>query len=134
MKTGLLIAFVIIASYATSAQTLLPIAPPNQILSTINDPELSDYLTRLVGNIVARTNAGIAYTVQVLDDESINAFMQPRGELFLTRGLLNAISNEAELVFVLAQQLSSLQPHTQSAYRRPEFRLSRNCRNTHNSL
>ncbi len=116
MKTCLIVALVFIAPFTTHAQ---PTAT-NLSLPTVNDPALSDYLTRLTNHVIARTNTNITCSVQVLDDESLNAFTQPNGELYLTRGLLNAVANEAELVFVLAQQLSSLNVPT--SYQRPELK------------
>ena len=118
MKICSIIALVCIAVLTAQAQT----QARNQLLQTVNDPELSGYLTRLASNVIARTNTNVSCAVQVVDIESINAFAQPNGELYLTRGLLNAVANEAELVFVIAQQLSSLRPTSTAAYRRPEFK------------
>lgn len=116
MKICLIIAFVCAIVFTTHAQTNSPIPS----LQTINNPELSDYLTRLANRVGARTNGH--YTVVVLDDESINAFAERSGELYLTRGLINATANEAELAFVIAQQLSYLQPRLSASYPRPDLK------------
>ena len=102
MKIWLVIALVFIAPTAYA-----------QTLPTVNDVELSDYLTRLASDIAARTQGNFSSTVTVLASDSINAYTLPNGELYVTRGLLKAVNNEAEIVFVMAQQFSSWQLHRQ---------------------
>lgn len=106
MKIGLFLAFVFLASGASLAQTPVPQPPP--LVS--QDAVLLDYLHHLANAIATRTNRKTTFTIEVLESDSVNAFAQPNGEVYLTRGLLQAVDNEAELVFVLAQQLSYLQP------------------------
>jgi predicted Zn-dependent protease len=103
MKLWLVIALIFSAAQMSPAQTL----------PTVKDAELSDHLTRLADDIAARTHSRFSGTVTVLASDSINAYTLPSGELYVTRGLLKAVYNEAEIVFVLAQQLSSLQLHRQ---------------------
>lgn len=100
MKIGWLIAIVCLAAGVSRAQAPLPTPPPS----------LNEYLQRLADHIAAHTNLKTTYSIEVLESDSINAYAQPSGEIYLTRGLLKAIDNEAELVFVLANQLSYLQP------------------------
>ncbi len=109
MKSWFVIALAFIAAGTSHAQ------PPalHQSLPTVNDAELSDYLTRLANDITVRTNSHRNSNVIVLASDSINAYALPNGELYVTHGLLKAVNNEAEIVFVLAQQLSSLQLHNQ---------------------
>lgn len=107
MKCWLVIAITFIAAFPVFAQT----PAQNPVLPTVNHPELSDYLTRLANEISARTNNPLYCTVNVIDSDSINAYALPSGELYITRGLIKAVTNEAEIVFVMAQQLSYLNPH-----------------------
>lgn len=86
---------------------------PAQTLPTVKDAELSNYLTRLADDIAARTHSRFSGTVTVLASDSINAYTLSSGELYVTHGLLKAVHNEAEIVFVMAQQLASLQLHRQ---------------------
>jgi predicted Zn-dependent protease len=106
MKRWLVIAITFIAVLPAFAQT----PAPNPVLPTVNRPELSDYLTRLANEVSARANISFYCTVNVIDSDSINAYALPSGELYITRGLIKAVTNEAEIVFVMAQQLSSLNP------------------------
>ena len=116
MKIWLVIALVFSTASMSHAQTL----------PTVNDAELSDYLTRLAADIATRTNSHFSGTVTVLASDSINAYALPSGELFVTHGLIKAVSNEAEIVFVMAQQLSSLQLHRQPpTYAQPQMKRPR---------
>ena len=69
-------------------------------------PDLTRYLN-LVGRAVALTcdRADIEYRFAVLNHDSINAFAAPAGYIFLTRGLLKTIRNEAELAAILGHEI-----------------------------
>jgi len=47
----------------------------------------------------------LPWTFGVLDDSGFNAFATPGGYIFITRGLLNRMNNEAELAGVLAHEI-----------------------------
>lgn len=72
-----------------------------------DQPDLTRYIN-LVGRAVALTcdRPDIAYHFAVLNDTSINAFAAPAGYVFLTRGLLSQIQNEAELAAVLGHEIA----------------------------
>lgn len=74
---------------------------------TVDQPELVRYVN-LVGKAVANTSdrPDIAYHVAVLNHDSINAFAAPAGYIFVTRGLLKQIRNEAELAAVLGHEIA----------------------------
>jgi len=69
-------------------------------------PGLTRYVN-LVGRAVALTcdRADIEYRFAVLNHDSINAFAAPAGYIFVTRGLLKTIRNEAELATVLGHEI-----------------------------
>jgi len=69
-------------------------------------PNLTRYVN-LVGRSVALTcdRADIEYRFAVLNHESINAFAAPAGYIFVTRGLLKTVRNEAELASVLGHEI-----------------------------
>lgn len=73
----------------------------------VDQPELVRYVN-LVGRAVANTSdrPDIPYRVAILEHESINAFAAPAGYIFVTRGLLKQIRNEAELAAVLGHELA----------------------------
>jgi predicted Zn-dependent protease len=71
-----------------------------------DQPALTRYVN-LVGRAVALTcdRADIEYRFAVLNHDSINAFAAPAGYIFVTRGLLKTIRNEAELATVLGHEI-----------------------------
>jgi predicted Zn-dependent protease len=69
-------------------------------------PDLTRYVN-LVGRAVALTcdRADIEYHFAILNHDSINAFAAPAGYIFVTRGLLKTVRNEAELATVLGHEI-----------------------------
>jgi len=72
-----------------------------------DQPELTRYVN-LVGRAVALTcdRPDIPYRFALLNSNSINAFAAPAGYVFVTRGLLAQIRNEAELAAVLGHEIA----------------------------
>jgi predicted Zn-dependent protease len=73
----------------------------------VDDPQLVRYVN-LVGRAVAATcdRPDIAYRFAILNHDSINAFAAPGGYIFVTRGLLKNVQNEAELAAVLGHEIA----------------------------
>jgi predicted Zn-dependent protease len=71
--------------------------------------DLTRYVN-LVGRAMALTcdRADIEYRFAVLNHESINAFAVPAGYVFVTRGLLKTIRNEAELAAILGHEIGHI--------------------------
>jgi len=74
-----------------------------------DQPELTRYVN-LVGRAVALTSdrPDIEYHFAILNHDSINAFATPAGYVFITKGLLKQIQNEAELAAVLGHEISHI--------------------------
>jgi predicted Zn-dependent protease len=73
----------------------------------VRDPELSRYVN-LVGAVVADRappRDGIEYAFAVLDTDEVNAFAAPGGWIFVTRGAISAMEDEATLAAVLAHEV-----------------------------
>ncbi len=72
-----------------------------------DQPDLTRYVN-LVGHAVALTcdRPDIPYHFAVLNHDSINAFAAPGGYIFVTRGLLKQVRNEAELAAVLGHEIA----------------------------
>lgn len=83
-----------------------------EMLATIgryDDPELTAYLEGLVAEIVSVSEmAGDEFTFTLLDSPEINAFATADNYVYLNRGLLNYIANEAQLVSVLAHEVGHI--------------------------
>lgn len=72
-----------------------------------SDQSLNHYVN-LVGNTLALASGRpeLTFRFAVLDTDAINAYAAPGGYIFVTRGALNAMSNEAELAAVLAHEIA----------------------------
>ncbi len=74
--------------------------------SLVRDSLLTEYVS-LVGLTVAAIDprSDIAYRFAVLDTDEVNAFAAPGGYIFVTRGALSLMEDEAMLAGVLAHEL-----------------------------
>jgi predicted Zn-dependent protease len=72
-----------------------------------DDAELLRYVN-LVGRAVARDGGRpeLTYRFGVLETDAVNAFAAPGGYVFVTRGALERMENEAELAGVLAHEIA----------------------------
>ena len=73
------------------------------------DRRVQDYVARVghaLGQVSERPD--LAFTFTVLDSPVVNAFALPGGYIYVTRGLLALVSDEAELAAVLAHELGHL--------------------------
>lgn len=71
-----------------------------------NDNDLTRYIN-LVGKSLAMysNRPEIEFTIGILDSDEINAFAAPGGYIFITRGAIDAMENEAELAGVMAHEI-----------------------------
>jgi predicted Zn-dependent protease len=73
----------------------------------VPDPALQAYVNRLGKWLALHTDRpALPWHFGVLDTESVNAFATPGGYVFITRGLLLQMRDEAELAGVLAHEIS----------------------------
>ena len=73
----------------------------------VNDPALQAYVNKIGMWIALHTDRpGLPWRFGVLDTGSVNAFATPGGYVFLTRGMLLRMRDEAELAGVLAHEVS----------------------------
>lgn len=84
------------------------------------DQKLQDYLNRLGWWIVLQgERTELPWRFGVIESEQVNAFSTPGGYVFITRGLLLRMRNEAELVGVLAHEIAHvLKKHHLNAIRK----------------
>ncbi len=73
-----------------------------------NEP-LTDYVS-LVGRAVAMSSPRkeVAWRFAILDTPIVNAFAAPGGYIFITKGLLQALKNEAELACILGHEVGHI--------------------------
>jgi predicted Zn-dependent protease len=77
-----------------------------QMGGVIANQTLQNYINN-VGQTVARTGhrPEVEYHFQALNDESTNAFALPGGYVFVTRGMLEKLTSEAQLAGILAHEV-----------------------------
>jgi predicted Zn-dependent protease len=84
-------------------------AGAQEVASTIglvDDPELQNYVQRLGMQLAADSERPqLPWSFGVIDDPTPNAFAFPGGYIFITRGLMGLMGNEAELVTVLGHEI-----------------------------
>ena len=70
------------------------------------DAAVTKYVS-LVGNVLAQVSAkpNLQWEFIILDTEGVNAFAAPGGFIFVTKGLLGLMKNEAELAGVLGHEI-----------------------------
>ena len=74
--------------------------------ATYDDRELQAYVNRVGQRLVANSDKpNSPFTFTVIDSPDINAFAAPGGYVYVNRGLLAYLENEAELAAVLAHEI-----------------------------
>ncbi|MGE3108258.1 MAG: M48 family metalloprotease [Phycisphaerales bacterium] len=74
----------------------------------VNSPELQAYVTEVGSRLAAVTedaNPSLPWEFTLLDSPVINAFALPGGKVFLSRGLADKMTNEAQLAAVLGHEV-----------------------------
>lgn len=125
-----------VRSVGQVARTLLPISTDKEteigrgIAATIAGrfPISQDTALTAYVNLVGLTVAGeaprpdIAYRFAVLETPMVNAFAAPGGYVFITRGALDLLHNEAELAGVLAHEVGHVnRRHVIEQIRKADF-------------
>jgi predicted Zn-dependent protease len=73
----------------------------------VDDAAHTEYVN--LGGLVCAANAGragVSYRFAVLNSDEVNAYAAPGGYIFLTRGALKAMNNEAQLAGVLSHEIA----------------------------
>ena len=72
----------------------------------VSDPKIVDYVTGVAQKIVRNSDAQVAFTIKVIDSPGVNTFALPGGFLYVDKGLLTAVDNEAELAGLMAHEVA----------------------------
>ena len=76
-------------------------------LKLVGTPALTDYLDRLARRVAAQSGVSPdAARVVLFDDSAFRTFALPSGAIGMSVGMLAALEDEAELIFVLAHELA----------------------------
>ena len=76
----------------------------------VRNSEINNYITGLVRRLAKSPHAAteFPFSVQAISDKNVNAFALPGGPLFVYTGLISLADNEAQLVGVLAHEMSHI--------------------------
>ena len=76
-----------------------------------DNPKINNYVNKVGKSIAEKVSQrpDIDYSFYVLDTPEINAFAVPGGFIFITKGALKVLSNEAELAGVLAHEIAHVE-------------------------
>ncbi|HKQ78919.1 MAG TPA: M48 family metallopeptidase [Blastocatellia bacterium] len=74
----------------------------DQATRLVDDPLVTEYVHRVGQNIVLNSDAGMPFTIKIIDSDDVNAFALPGGYLYVNRGMLEVADSEAELAGVMA--------------------------------
>ena len=70
------------------------------------DQQVQDYVNRIGQALAANSSRpNVDYVFTVIDSENINAFALPDGHIYVNRGLMSYLDNEAELAGVLSHEI-----------------------------
>jgi beta-barrel assembly-enhancing protease len=72
----------------------------------ITDPEVTGYVTRLAQNLARHSDAEVPFTIKVIDSSNRRVFALPGGFLYVDKGLLADVDNEAELAALIAHEIA----------------------------
>jgi predicted Zn-dependent protease len=77
-----------------------------QSIGVVNDPALQAYVQKVGAELAASSERPqLPWSFKVVDDPSPNAFALPGGFIFVTRGLMDLMTNESQLATVLGHEI-----------------------------
>src|SRR5215212_8768796 len=77
-----------------------------QTIGLYNDPKVEAYVAGIGKRIAAASERpNLPWEFHVVNDASVNAFALPGGFIYVTRGLLGYVTNEAELATVVGHEI-----------------------------
>jgi len=72
----------------------------------LKDRILNDYVTKIGKLVLAQTKkAPFDFHFYIVDSDAVNAFATPGGYIYVNKGLISAVENEAELAGVIAHEI-----------------------------
>ena len=87
-------------------------------MGVYDDPELQRYVSSVGMKLVTQAHRpGLPWTFTVVDEPAVNAFALPGGFIYITRGILPFLRNEAELAGVIGHEIGHVDArHSAEAY------------------
>ena len=72
----------------------------------ITDPEVTSYVTRLAQNLARHSDAEVPFTIKVIDSLNRRVFALPGAFLYVDKGLIADVDNEAELAALMSHEIA----------------------------
>ncbi|MDP9160209.1 MAG: M48 family metalloprotease [Acidobacteriota bacterium] len=72
----------------------------------VADQEVFDYVNRLGRKLARSSDAEVPFTIRVIDSPDLNVFSLPGGFLYVAKGLIMELDNEAELAGLMAHEIA----------------------------
>jgi beta-barrel assembly-enhancing protease len=72
----------------------------------VADPDVTTYITRLAQNLARHSDAEVPFTIKVIDSSNRRVFALPGGFLYVDKGLIVDVENEAELAALMAHEIA----------------------------
>jgi predicted Zn-dependent protease len=72
----------------------------------LNDPVITEYVSRVGQNLVRNSDAKVPFIIKVIDSDEVNALALPGGFFYVNSGLILAADEEAELSGVMAHEIA----------------------------
>ena len=72
----------------------------------LENKQLNDYISQIGNLVLAQSKkAPFDFHFSIVNSSAINAFATPGGYIYINKGLINAVENEAELAGVIAHEI-----------------------------
>jgi predicted Zn-dependent protease len=75
-------------------------------IKLVKDPEVLEYADRVAQKVATSSDVKVPVTIKVVDSNTVNAVSYPGGFLYVTRGLILAVDDEAEIAGVVAHEIA----------------------------
>ena len=75
-------------------------------IKLVKDTDVVEYVGRIAQKVAMSSDVTVPVTIKVVDDNTVNALSFPGGYLYVTRGLLMAVEDEAEIAAVIAHEIA----------------------------
>ena len=73
----------------------------------LHDKKLNAYINKIGNRLLAQSNkAPFNFTFSIFNSSAINAFATPGGYIYVNKGLITAVENEAQLAGVIAHEIA----------------------------
>lgn len=72
----------------------------------VADQEVFDYVNRLGRKLARSSDAEVPFTIRVIDSPDLKVFSLPGGFLYVAKGLIMELDNEAELAGMMAHEIA----------------------------